>query len=96
MSLRPFEAKVICMTFEINSKLGVLTQAGKKLNSFGIIFGKNRSMCVPRNENSKKRNIPSLGDVANLVGCKGEASLDGCIGDAILEVGACCIGNNGL
>ena len=34
------------MTFEINSKLGVLTQAGKKLNSFGIIFGKNRSMCT--------------------------------------------------
>ena len=44
----------------------------------------------------KKRNIPSLGDVANLVGCNGEASLDGCIGEAILEVGVCCIGNNGL
>ena len=49
MSLRPFEAKVICMTFEINSKLGVLTQAGKKLNSFGVTFGKNRSMCIGAN-----------------------------------------------
>ena len=44
LGLRPFEANSICMTSDLKSKIGRLTQAGKNAQQDGVTFGKNRSV----------------------------------------------------